>query len=185
MRLAPGDSAPTFVHKPVFGRPLDLAQLTARRPLVLVFLRYIGAHGARATALELLSRFDELDIANVAVAAVTEGSLVELRDFVPRHHVRYPVLHDAEGALYDAFGVGLDPHPVLGAMRQLTPGSLRRVAQSLPAGHGRPDGASWARLPAAFVLDRGPVVRWAWYAESLADEVPVDTLVLSALDAVR
>lgn len=148
--------APPLRAQPVFGLDVDLAAWSARGPVVLVFTRYLGSPHARATLFALNEAYPDFDREGVQLAAVTDSSLRAARDFVPRHHLLFPLICDPEREHYAAFEVPTGgPGDV---PRALLSGALDPSVLSL--GHGRVDGQLLQR-PAAFVVRDGQL-RWRW-----------------------
>lgn len=172
-----------FVRKPVFGMPIDSAEVTRSSPMALVFLRYAGSAHTRRTAVDLHAVWADLDHQDVRLVVVTEGSVKAVNDFVPRYHLLYPVLHDATGELYDAYQVPRD-RAYVKTLLALRPWIVRDYVSSLSAGHGSFDGP-FDRMPAAFVIAPGGALSWTWYGRSPMDQLDVHAFADAALGAVR
>ncbi|MCB9764157.1 MAG: redoxin domain-containing protein [Alphaproteobacteria bacterium] len=168
----PGEPAPPLRARPVFGLEVDLAAWTARGPAVVVFLRYLGSPFTRASLARLQAAFPRLDVRGIGVVALTDSPLAAGRDFVPRHHLLFPVICDPERALYRAWGV--DAGGLAGALAGLARGGV--ALEALRQGHGRVDGR-WASRPSAFLVAPGGEVAWAWRGAHPAAVVPVDEVV--------
>jgi peroxiredoxin len=167
-----GSPAPRVQRRPVSGPVVDSEEVLRQRPIALVFLRYAGSAHTRAVAKELDAAWDQLD-PDVLLVGVVEGSERAARDVVPRLHLRFPVLHDADGTLYSAYQVG-SGLPSLGG--------LLAYPETLRAGHGWPEGP-FDRAMAAFVLGKGGAVAWAWYGRRSTDRPDVGELVRQARSA--
>ncbi|MDP6934771.1 MAG: redoxin domain-containing protein [Myxococcota bacterium] len=148
MTLVVGDKAPEFQVQPIFGLPLKIPAELAMGPLVVCFVRPLGSPLARQTLSELQEAFPQLDRVGARLLAVTDAPLLMARDFVPRHHLLFPVVVGASGALGQAFGV--EPIPGMRS-RVAGPAGVRRALRSLQHG-GWPSGPGV--LPASFVLGR-------------------------------
>jgi peroxiredoxin len=168
MALLIGELAPTFVRRPVFGLEIDTGAITTARPLALVFLRHAGSPVARETAMKLNTAWPEIERLGVSLLAVTEGSSRSVRDFVPRFHLLFPVVHDDTGTLYSGFGVGLD-RGLFGTL-SCAPASVTRYLRACRATHGAFEGPR-TRLQAAFVIAKGGRIAWSWHARTTADIV--------------
>lgn len=177
---AVGDTAPTFVRRPVFGADIDTESICRDQALALVFLRHPGSAVTRHVALSLHQIWPDLDVADVALVAVIEGDLAAIRDFVPRYHIKYPVVAD-DGGLYESFGVPRD-----GMLRKtllsLRPDSIRGYVECLQAGRGLIHGP-YDRLMSAVVVAPGGQVAWRWDASSLFERLDVDEFRAQALAA--
>lgn len=181
---AVGEPAPSFIRHPIFGLEIDTASIVRDTALAVVFFRYSGSASARRTAMELHEVWPDLDLHDVGLVGVMEGKLDNLRDFVPRYHIKYPVVHDPEGELYDQWGVQRDTALRRSLPSLLSPSTLREYADTLQAGRGLIDGP-FDRLPAAVVVAPGGKVAWRWDAASIADRLDVHELAEQALAQVK
>jgi len=172
--IEPGATAPALVGQPVFGLPFDLARARRRGPVVVAFW---GALSSPAT-LENLARLTEvwprIDAQAGGVVAVTRSPLEAARDFVPRHHVLYPVLVDTTGAIAEAWGVGA-AHGLDALRLRAQPALLRRAVSVLRNGQALPE-AHADQLPAAFVVGADGVVRYAWRGRALRDRFDMEAV---------
>ena len=88
--------APDFEAKPVFGKRLLLQKEAQTRPLVLVFVPGLASPVARNHLASLQSRVADFDLAGVGLYALTPSTLVSAQDFVPRHHLLFPLIADKD-----------------------------------------------------------------------------------------
>lgn len=152
---------------------MDTALVTVRRPLLVVALRHAGSALTRAAAAELDAQFDRLDAAGIGVAAIVEGTLAEARDLVPRLQLRYPVVFDGDGVIYDAIGAERDRGF---ARTAIDPRSAARWIAAI-ATHGRGSiGGPLDRRLAAVRIGIGGKVAWAWSGASITDRPPWDAI---------
>jgi peroxiredoxin len=161
----------------VFGRPLDLA--ATRAPVVVAFLPPPGtpqAVGAIAAVHAALPRLEE---AGVPVWGVIRSTLEQARDFIPREHVRFPVLVDATGATFDAWEVGTDRLLVRTLLDALRPRAARALASGWWGAVGRPAGPV-GQLGAWFVVGRDGRLRYAAYGRSAMDAADPEALHAAA-----
>lgn len=101
-----GDPAPELRGRPISGLPVDLGELLRGGPVVVAFLRPPGSRSATRAVARLDPLVDLL--VGGGVIAVTRGDLAAARDWVPRIHARFPVVLDADGSIFAAWGVGRD-----------------------------------------------------------------------------
>lgn len=166
--LRPGDRAPSLVAQPVFGLPVR----SDAGPLALVFVRSLSGWIAREALARIAGVFARFDEAGVRVAAVTRCDLELARDFVPREHVLFPVIVDADGGWFDAFGVGRD-RGLAGTL--LRPQLLPNLVAAVGRGRGKPDGGA-DQLGAEVLVGADGVVRHARYARSALELPDVEGL---------
>ena len=171
-QLTVGDLHPSFVRSPVSGLAFDSEVATAERPLLLVFLRHPGGATTRRVVAELSAEFASLDRAGVAVVVVMRGAEAAIRDFVPRNHLLFPVIHDEHGSLFATYRVAGD---------QMFMGTLSRPWRLLKAfGTDRGGPGTADQLPAAFVIAPGGSIEHSWYGRSVMDEAPLPELIDAA-----
>ena len=175
MTLAVGAAAPVLQAQPVFGPFVDSTAL--RRPLVVVFLRDVRSPMTRAAIADLTDIWPELDREGIGAVAVVQGSERDVRDFVPRHHVLFPVLH-GDDALYAAWGVRTASPRELA--RSLAPSGLRQVARALETGMGFST-RGVAQLMAGCVIDPGGTLAMTWHGTRVTDAIPAADLRAAAL----
>lgn len=120
--LKVGDYAQSFEVRPVSGLPVR-SPAPGQRPLALFFVRPLGCPLGRAALAQLQAAAPRLDDQGLRVLAVTPSPLDEARDYVPRHHLLFPVYADPQGELFDRFGLSS-----IGGLMSLGPRGLARVA---------------------------------------------------------
>ena len=99
------DLAPHFQRQPLFGLPVDTRTLCLQGGLALIFLQDAGSLHTRAMARALESAHEPLELADVALLAVVRGTRSAALDLVTRECLVYPVIHDPEEQLYQAWEV--------------------------------------------------------------------------------
>lgn len=168
-----GETAPLFTARPVFGLPVDLKAATEKGPVLLVFTRSLSSPVSRSLLARLQALFPRLDEAGVGVVAVTTSALEPARDFVPRHHLLFPLVCDPTGELFRRFDIPKDGPAT--ALARAFP-TLPKLAGSLALGHGRPERESWGQRPAVFLLERGGRIRDRWVGFGVWDLPDLDAL---------
>jgi peroxiredoxin len=121
---------------------------------VVAFVRGIGGVQARGAIRVLQRVLPAVQRLGGNIVAVTPGPLDVVRDFVPRWHVRLPVVVDAGSEIRRAWGVPTADSPV---WPDLSPLAVRLAVTTLFEGHVHR--AHVDLLPAVFVLDGAGVVR--------------------------
>ncbi len=176
--LSPGDPAPSFERRPVFGLPV---QVPSAVPLLLCFVRSLSSPLTRERLAQLQARHGDFDVLGIRVAAITDSKVELAQDFVPRYHVLAPVVCDPEQALFEQYGVG-GHNPVLGRLRGLGVANVRGAFRALKHGVG-PIERRQLRLPAQFLIQDGRVLA-ARYAQSLGEDLALDEM-LAAFQAAQ
>lgn len=172
--VAVGQAAPALRGQPVFGLPFELERQRARGPVVVAFWGALSSAATLDNLARLTALWPRVDELAGGMVAVTRSPLEAARDFVPRHHVLFPVLVDATGELAGQWGVG-GARGLKAAWAKAQPRVLRRAVSVLRNGQPLPE-AHEAQLPAAFVVDRTGTVRLAWYGRSMGDRIDTDAL---------
>jgi peroxiredoxin len=174
--LSVGDVAPPLDVRPIFGLPVRTPGAAGgRAPLVVVFLRSLGGGNARAAVRALNAAFPRFDTDGIGVVGITRTELEVARDFVPRHHVLFPVVADLDGAIGAAYGIGRDRGLVRSALGLLTtPAAVATAASAAWEGRSAPEHVD--RLPAAFVVGRDGTVRYARYARTIWEQPDIEAL---------
>ena len=147
--LSTGDAVPEVVLDPVFGRALTLPADLSARPLAVVFVGGLSMPRTRAILSGLQDAYADLDRAGVQLVAVTGSEMDRARDFVPRFHLLYPLVVDADGALRDRFG--LSAGQGVGDVLRGWMHDMRQIREIARWGRGMPEAGAAAR-PAWFVL---------------------------------
>ena len=171
--VKPGDLVEPFTLPEVLGGAVDLDELLAVGPAVLLFFRFAGCPACnislRHYQQELYPALAELGATLVAVSPQVPGKLAAIKN---RYGFLFPVASDTGSELGRRFGITFAPTPEAQA-RALATGS--DLGAELGTG-------SWELpMPAVVVIDANRVVRFA--------DVHPDWLVRTeagpVIDAVR
>ncbi len=172
--LARGDDAPALVGQPVFGLPFDLSQARQRGAVLVAFWSALS-NASTLRNLEALTRlWPRVDLEAGGIVAVTRSPLEAARDFVPRHHVLFPVIVDDTGREFAAWGV----HAASGfsaALVRARPEPVRRALSVLRNGQTLPE-AHPEQRPAAFVVNAEGKVTSAWYGAGVGAVLDAEEL---------
>ena len=169
--------APHLEVKPVFGAPLSITEDTQTQPLVLVFVPSLGSAVARARLAQVQEWVAPFDLAGVRLFAFTRSSVRAAQDFVPRYHLRFPLVADPDGVFFSKYGVGaLRPRQVVSSLR---PGAIKQGLQALRFGVGVPEKALFSPT-AAFSIARGGMVKHVHVGANLWSSLPLETLLAKA-----
>jgi peroxiredoxin len=151
---------------------------TGGSPLVVLFLRGLDGGLARAAIAAAHAALPRLDAAGVRLVAFTRSDLDFARDFVPRHHVLFPVVVDSDGAWFATYGVARD-RGLLRSVTGLRPAKVRAAFGTLGRGTGLPRGGA-DQLPAEFVVDADGRLRYARYGRTVLDLPDFEALCAAA-----
>jgi len=170
--------APHFEAKPIFGRHFSLEEACIDRPLVLVFVPSLGSALTRACLAQVQKMVPAFDLAGVGLFALTRSSVRASQDFVPRYHLRFPLIADPEGAIFSQYGVQrLRPKQALNSLR---PSALKQGLQALRFGVGFPEKV-FLSPPAAFAVAQGGRIAQVHLGSSMTDSLPLETVLATVL----
>lgn len=176
--LVAHQKAPHFEAKPIFGRHLSLDEACRARPLVLVFVPSLSSPLTRACLAQVQEMVPEFDLAGVGLFALTRSSVRAAQDFVPRYHLRFPLIADPSGAIFSQYGLQrLRPKQ---ALNSLHPRALREGLQALRFGVGLPEKLLLSP-PAAFAIAQGGRIAHAHLGRSMIGSLPLETLLTTVL----
>lgn len=159
-----GTVAPLLVGQPVFGLPVDLATVRRRGPVIVAFLGGLSGAAALQNVQRLTTIWPRVDAEAGGVVGITRSPLAAARDFVPRHHVLFPVLCDESGKHTVAWGVG-NAEGLTAMLLRARPDLLRRAMSVVRTGQPMPE-AHPGQLPAAFAVGVDGRVTYCWYGAS-------------------
>lgn len=178
--LTPGETAPAFDARPLFGLPVQIPPPSGKRPVVLCFVRDFASPFGRAAMASIQARYGDFDRQGIALIVLTRSELTRARDFVPRMHVLAPVIVDVDGDIFKRYGIGSDRMLKGTARSLLRPGGLEAIRQAISHGQGpRHEGATM--LPASFVVAADGRIALAQYDQSITASPDLDALLECAL----
>lgn len=134
----------------------SLAEVSDRRPVLLVFVRHAGCCFCREAISDLAAMRPKLDSAGVAPVIVHRSSDPGMRRILHRYNLsNVALVRDPDGRLYRAFGLRR------GSVSQVIGPAvwLRGVQAALLRRHGiaAPDSDPW-QMPGVFLVHRGRIM---------------------------
>jgi len=172
------DSAPDVKLTDDAGRPRQISEFWAEKPLLLFFVRHLGCPLCRSQAAEIRKNVGRFTEAGGEIAMVTMGTAEDAAEFRRRMELPFTVLADDDQESYRAFSVPRGG--VLGVMGpHMWPVGLKSILQH---GAGKPVGDPW-QLPGAFVIDTKGEIRFAHRAKHSADWPKTEDLVAAVKGA--
>lgn len=167
--LNEGVPVPVAQLNPVSGLPVTFGAL----PAVIVFVRDLHGTTARMALAALTSIWSELDARAIQLAVVTHTDLTYARDYVPRHHVLFPLVVDETGELREKFGLGSDS-AFTGTLLSLRPRNVKAWVDGL--GLSRDLVMPNTELGGEFVIDRNGRVVYARAFKGVLDQPDIAKL---------
>lgn len=133
--LVLGRAVPPVLLRPVFGLPLALPDDARGGLVALCFVGPLATAPARAALHEIQLCFAAFDRIGVRIVAISPAPLALARDFVPRHHLLFPLVVQGAAELEAAWGA--PPCPGLrGILAGADSAALRRGLRAASQGGG-------------------------------------------------
>jgi peroxiredoxin len=160
-----GDTAPALAGQPVFGLPFALDRARHRGSVAVAFLAALSARATHQNLAALTSIWPRVDAEAGGIVVVSASPLETARDFVPRHHVLFPMLVDETGEAASAWGVGR-ARGLSAAIRRARPTFVHNAMSVWRNGQPLPE-RNVDQLPAIFVVNPDGRVALAWYGDAV------------------
>ena len=170
-----GEPAPSVAVQSLSGGPFPLATLWDKGPVALFFLRHQGCVFCREHAVTLREEYATFQRAGVEVAILLMSSPERVAAIQEELKLPYPCLADPTQAAYRAYEVPRGGWSQVAGFRVWGAG-LRAMWKG---GIGWPQG-DLNQLPAAFVVDREGIVRFAHRATHSADLPDHEAMIAAA-----
>lgn len=173
MRLKEGAAAVDFSTADINGRPVALADYTGRY-LLLSFYRFASCPFCNLRVQEMSRRHAEFQQQDLEMVAVFQSPPESIRRYVGRQGPPFPIIADADRALYHAYGVETSWAGMARGTVVRFPDLVRAVFAEgfLP---GSIEGEI-QRLPADFLIGPDGRLRIAYYGRDIGDHLPLERL---------
>jgi thioredoxin-dependent peroxiredoxin len=185
MKLQPGQSAPLFSLKDVFGRIIDLKAYSGNK-VFIGFFRHAGCPFCNLRVHALTKIQPVLKAAGMEMIFFFESKeTVILRSTFHQEISPIPLLSDPQKIQYNAYGV--ESSGVRSAISHVTsfiPTVIKAKSAGVPV-HLMADEESISTMPAEFLIDKGLVIHKALYATSLTDRLDLELIKAFAGSATK
>jgi peroxiredoxin Q/BCP len=104
-KIQVGDCAPDFSATTQDGQRVCLNDFLGKKALILFFYPKDGTPVCTKEACAFRDSYDKILEAGAEVIGISSDSDESHRGFADRHHLPFPLISDADGALRTAFGV--------------------------------------------------------------------------------
>lgn len=173
--LAAGAKAPTAVLPGQDGTDVDLAEVLAEKPTILIFYRggwcpYCNRHLAALAEAEL-----DLRKLGFQVVAICPEPTAKLRAMAGEHHLRYRLLSDEKAEVGPAYGVAYRISKETGARYRENGITLTHIPGS---------GDFWLPVPAAFIVDRTGTIKYVYWNADASVRIGNAELIAEAKKAL-
>src|SRR5690242_14034363 len=150
--LKAGGLAPHFELPDQNGKLVRSADLVARGPLVLCFIRGRWCPFCVGQMEAMNAVYPEIQKAGANLVAISPQTVHQSYLMADQHHLRFPVLCDASGKVADCVGLSYE-------VPEYQKEIYQRAFVNLPHINGNPE---WKLpIPATYVVDRTGQVRYA------------------------
>ncbi len=174
MRLKPGELAPVFAQRDMYGRPVSLSQYRGRK-LLLSFYRGAVCPLCNLRLHYLIDHHDDYRRQGLEIIVFFESSPQVAVRYLDRQRSPFPIIPDLAREVYSLYGM---ESSLFGALRaRLTRGAAYREAARRQIGGGfwenlfQMDGAM-GRKPADFLLNPDLRIQTAYYGRDAGDFMP-------------
>jgi peroxiredoxin len=175
--LHTGDAAPADLTLPdALGRPVRLAELWQRGPLVLLFYRGGWCPYCNLELRAWQKRLPELQRRGASLVAISPQTPDHSMSTAEKNELAFPVLSDSALAASDAFGITFTLPPELIEL-------YGRVGNELPIINGN---GQWALpLPATYVIGRDGRIAFAHVEADYRERAEPDDVLRALEDKAR
>lgn len=173
MKLRPGQLAPYFSMRDLYGRNISLEAF--RGDMVFVsFNRAAVCPLCNVRTYHLIQRYPIYQQMGLSIIAFFESSPQSAHDYLDRLQAPFPIIPDLRHEIYDAYGLGAS---FLGGLRALVMRrAVYREAERLRLGAGthlienlRKMDGNLSRLPGDFLIGPDGRIRAAYYGRDAGD----------------
>jgi peroxiredoxin len=154
--LKVGDRAPSFALPDVNGNPVSSAELLAKGPLIVTFLRGRWCPFCCATVETWQAMLPQVKLKGATLVAISPMTFKQADFMRDQHKLLFPILSDERNKVAAQFGVAYN-------VPQYQQELFSTVFINLPFINGED---SWTLpLPATFVIGQDGVIKYAWADE--------------------
>jgi len=172
MQLVIQDFAATTIE----GKTFHLSDLKGKK-IFLAFYRNGACALCNLRVHELALRQKDFDKAGIAMVAVFESSVEDMKPYVGEQQLGFTLLSDPDGKLYEMYGVKNSPELINNAMAS---GDVaRRVAEAGKAGFKLTpqEGSNFFRIPADVLIDKDLNVVRIHHCDQLINHLPIEEIL--------
>lgn len=185
--VQPGDEAPDMQLADMSGAVVQLSDVWASSPAIIVFLRHFGCSCARDRVARLKQEYAAYADAGLRVVAIGQGEPTRARRFALEHGVPCPLLCDPARRAYEAYGLleGRPSQVVYGMPEGFLRCDVETGAKFQASRRGTQSAAvdNPFQLPGEFVVDQHGVLCLTYRSQYCADFAEPQVLVAAAREA--
>jgi peroxiredoxin len=185
--VQPGDKAPDMQLADMSGSVVQLRDLWASSPAIIVFLRHFGCSCARDRVARLKQEYATYREAGITVVAIGQGEPARARRFALEQGLPCPILCDPARRVYAAYGLleGRPSQVVYGMPEAFLRCDADTGAKFQASRRGTQSAAvdNPFQLPGEFVVDQQGVLCLTYRSQYCADFAEPQVLVAAAHEA--
>ncbi|MFN8373429.1 MAG: peroxiredoxin-like family protein [Anaerolineae bacterium] len=170
-RLQPGIAAPMFAASDAFGSSITLSDYKGRA-LLLSFFRNAACAICNLRVHQLIQRYPALHAAGLEIVAVFEATPESIRQYVGQQDAPFPIIADANAALYQLYGVETSEAKVQASMSTEVTQTAVRSAAEVGFALTREENTNFYRMPADFLITPDQTIARAFYSDVIGDHLP-------------
>jgi thioredoxin-dependent peroxiredoxin len=165
-----------FTATTIEGKTFHLSDLKGKK-IFLSFLRNGACALCNLRAHEISLKQKEFDKAGIAVIAVFESSIEDMKPYVGKQKLGFTLLSDPKGELYEKYGIKNSPELVNAVV---TSGkAATRIQEADQAGFKltQQEGSNFFRIPAEVLIDENFNITKIHHCDELTNHLPIEDVL--------
>lgn len=175
-QLKKGNNAPTFTIVDAKGETIQLENFRGKK-VFLAFFRYASCPVCNFRMNEIIQNYEAIQAKGYVFIAVFESSNTTLQDYLKETEVPFPIIGDPSLELYKKYGVKKSFWRMIGSMFNKKTRNNLKEGKVLVKGKNLKRDGNMSRIPADFLIDENGVVTKAYYGTTIADHLPLETIL--------
>jgi thioredoxin-dependent peroxiredoxin len=175
-RAQEGEKASDFTASSIDGKTFKLSDLKGKK-IFLSFFRNGACALCNLRVHEISLRQKEFDKAGIVVVAVFESPVSDMKPYVGKQELAFTLLSDAEGKIYQQYGIQTSPEIVNQVIASGSAGP--RMAEAAQAGFPltKQEGSNFFRIPAEVLIDENFNIVKIHHCDQLTNHMPLDEVL--------
>ncbi len=175
-RFKEGDQAPDFQFDTPWDKGLEFHTISAGKPSVLIFLRYLGCPICQIDMATFKREINLIEQKGARLFVALQSSADTVAGLTGKDDWPFTIICDPQGVIFQRYRV--EPG---GLIRYLHPAGLMAAIKATLKGykHGKFEGKE-TQLPAVFIVTPDRMIKYAYYGENISD-VPAPATIASLI----
>jgi len=170
------DLAPDFEVQATDGTTPRLSNLWVDHSLLLAFIRHFGCPQCKVMLDELHQCLPDMQRHQIALAAITQGTITEAQEFCQKYAPNILCLCDPQHTVYTAYGLGHGNLVQTFLAPQIWAGNARARKKGYPP-QMPPKGQDALLMSGVFIIGPDGRIRLPYYYDNIADHPPFALLL--------